>query len=792
MSSQQGKVKCAGDRCRQLRACVLDRCTDAALVAQYKSFQKRMKAERNAFAGEHIDDTQLQENLRQLRAEKDECACRIEASIRQSGSQALERVEQGSLALARETFAEADCLEQAAKRLRQTATRQEELGHIAGSVGRVCLAAAREPTDDESEEEMAVPRTNVTAWEDLLRDETPDSPVSSTLWAARAKAHAQRAKDAKTQERAAGKRERQKHVSTGRASMNTPQKLVGEGLLRQIQQGYRRAFFGAELEQEVLQWMEEQLQAEGPFEVTMAGPQPRKLNHMKLMYGTPDADGLLPMYNFGILKEDLRKTAAMPSLLRRCAQAIHNVYGGSEPNSCLVNVYRSGKDSAGKHQDQNGSGGGGQYEFKESVFIARFGAESSDRDLSFHSPDGTEDIAKILMQSRDLYVLTGPVNISCLHSVPPMESRGLTITLSFRFVSNRIDPEGNFRIVNGKRESLNEQEQQLLKLPKSELARRLAGIPTLLPEHRGGEGLGKRVAKRRRPEAEEAPASAGAASPASSTSLHGAPAGKHLVLSMPGPELVDLMLTEDGKIMDNGKWKLKEKHLPCWVYPLVGARGKKKDWNWRNEKWATEPEASKELAEKLRSLPVKEAVGDWYGCIPGALWVKEVRKADECNGHEWAFGPNCLVVEKFHRFQAPVPIQKRGGARPWYEMNDEEWQKISQQIPDAPPVYHDLSVLDAPPARTSISTCVPATSADAPRPTGDEEAWSLFLPPWVPVLYTHARLVIKIVPPTGPCASLGDRLNPRLPNLRRRLSRAQRASAPLEVVVPVYMCQASA
>ena len=94
----------------------------------------------------------------------------------------------------------------------------------------------------------------------------------------------------------------------------------------------------------------------------MAGPQPRKLNHMKLMYGTPDADGLLPMYNFGILKEDLRKTAAMPSLLRRCAQAIHNVYGGSEPNSCLVNVYRSGKDSAGKHQDQNGSGGGGQYD----------------------------------------------------------------------------------------------------------------------------------------------------------------------------------------------------------------------------------------------------------------------------------------------------------------------------------------------------------------------------------------------------------------------------------------------
>lgn len=46
MSSQQDKVKCAGDRCRQLKARVLDRGTDAAPVAQYKSFQKRMKAEK--------------------------------------------------------------------------------------------------------------------------------------------------------------------------------------------------------------------------------------------------------------------------------------------------------------------------------------------------------------------------------------------------------------------------------------------------------------------------------------------------------------------------------------------------------------------------------------------------------------------------------------------------------------------------------------------------------------------------------------------------------------------------
>ena len=56
---------------------MLDRCTDAALVAHYKSFPKRMKAERNAFAGGHINGAQLQEKLRQLRTERAECVHRI-------------------------------------------------------------------------------------------------------------------------------------------------------------------------------------------------------------------------------------------------------------------------------------------------------------------------------------------------------------------------------------------------------------------------------------------------------------------------------------------------------------------------------------------------------------------------------------------------------------------------------------------------------------------------------------------------------------------------------------------
>ena len=78
-----------------------------------------------------------------------------------------------------------------------------------------------------------------------------------------------------------------------------------------------------------------------------------------------------------------------------------------------------------------------------------------------------------------------------------------------------------------------------------------------------------------------------------------------------------------------------------------------------------------------RTILTKECVRDWYSTIPGALWIKEMRTPDQCNGNEWAFGPNCLVVEKFHRFQEPLPMQKRGGARSWYELNDEEAEQLA-------------------------------------------------------------------------------------------------------------------
>ena len=154
---------------------MLKRCADADLVDQYKSFPKRMKAERNAFAGGHINGAQLQENLRQLRTERAECV-----------HQALGRVEQESAALARETSAEADALEQAAKRLRKTAVRQEELGRVAGSVGRVCLGAAEadqvdQAPSDEEQEAVEPPGANAgdPAWQEALRSEALPAQESS-------------------------------------------------------------------------------------------------------------------------------------------------------------------------------------------------------------------------------------------------------------------------------------------------------------------------------------------------------------------------------------------------------------------------------------------------------------------------------------------------------------------------------------------------------------------------------------------------------------------------------------
>ena len=132
----------------------------------------------------------------------------------------------------------------------------------------------------------------------------------------------------------------------------------------------------------------------------------------------------------------------------------------------------------------------------------------------------------------------------------------------------------------------------------------------------GREGRAKK--QRQAPKDAETSTSAGTSSPASPAgSADRVPApDKHIIISMPGPELADLMLTKDGKILDNRSWGLSAKYLPSWVYPLVGARKKKKDWDWRDDDWTN---ATQELKDKVKAVPVKESVSNWYGHVPGRL-----------------------------------------------------------------------------------------------------------------------------------------------------------------------------
>ena len=71
MQSQPGVGSRTEEPCRQLRACVLAQCPDAALVNQHKSFPKRTKDERIARAAGRTDENmapRLPDELAQLRA----------------------------------------------------------------------------------------------------------------------------------------------------------------------------------------------------------------------------------------------------------------------------------------------------------------------------------------------------------------------------------------------------------------------------------------------------------------------------------------------------------------------------------------------------------------------------------------------------------------------------------------------------------------------------------------------------------------------------------------------------
>ena len=99
---------------------MLEKCSNADLVNQYKSFAKHIKRERNARAEGKIDETRLQEKLRQLQAEKDECTRKIEEVVRQNADKGPARVKRPIAKRARNTPSRPDNLEQAAKCSRRT------------------------------------------------------------------------------------------------------------------------------------------------------------------------------------------------------------------------------------------------------------------------------------------------------------------------------------------------------------------------------------------------------------------------------------------------------------------------------------------------------------------------------------------------------------------------------------------------------------------------------------------------------------------------------------------------
>ena len=60
-------------------------------------------------------------------------------------------------------------------------------------------------------------------------------------------------------------------------------------------------------------------------------------------------------------------------------------------------------------------------------------------------------------------------------------------------------------------------------------------------------------------------------------------------------------------------------------------------------------------------------------------------------------GQHCHLITHSIVLKEPVPIAKpRNPGSIWSITSDEERQRILAQIPDGPPICHDLSVLEAP------------------------------------------------------------------------------------------------
>ena len=383
------------------------------------------------------------------------------------------------------------------------------------------------------------------------------------------------------------------------------------------------------------------------------------------MYGTPDENGQLALYNFGLIKSSWKKVAAMPKLLQRRADQIGEETG-TTPNSCVVNFYASGDEYIAAHQDQSFSDCGGKIESQLPVVIDRVGAA---RDLCFHALSG-DDIGKICMEHGDSYVLTGEANLLAKHSVPARADCGLCVTFSWRCVRNSVSPDGTFAVVNGQRRPLAYLERALEKEARPQLQKRCEEREL---ETKGSKAdlVGRLAAM---PYAAlrslEVEVLAGGHTPDTPVAER--------VLRVQGAELARLML-DGGKVIENRK----QLGLGWWAL-YVG-----KDRQWRDAKWA-EP-----FKKVLDTVPNNDSLSGWYGHAVGMIHLSEYRDQEECHGYKWAGGePDqmCHVVSHAISFAAPIVIKtpKMNQQSTWEFLPDEQ-ALIGALLADGLlPISHDL------------------------------------------------------------------------------------------------------
>ena len=507
-----------------------------------------------------------------------------------------------------------------------------------------------------------------------------------------------------------------------------PQEPTREQLVGMIRAGLRRAgcegALTAQQSQDFLRWAEDRLASGDPYEVTMAGRSPHKLHHLKLMFGIPDEDGMLPIYNFGILKTVWRSVAPMPELLRERAKQVG-------ANSCVINFYADGAAYIAFHQDQRFSEGSGRYESKSSVVIDRVGAA---RDLAFCALDDT-DLDRIRMQHGDSYTLSGPLNVLVKHGALREDACGLCVTFSWRDVRNRVSPDGKFAVVNGKRELLPEPAPSAAAAGSGEATVSPAEPPKRRRKAKGGReaGAADRVSEAipsTRPEPSAAAAGSGEATVSTAEPPKRRRKAKGDRANHPEPEAEPASECTRGLVftspilgwgMLHGRKLVERRSFPVkpgWIWVYITGQ--------KNSKFSS-------IALEIDpGLPSEQVLGEApLGAFVGLIRLGKGRSLAQCNGYPFALPAAHGDNRKYYFYEiletipltCPVSMENKhpGGSsnRTWWKFLDEQLDTLRGALPSGPAQVIDLSPLR--PAEAEHTTiALPEAGAEHIAMRGDD------------------------------------------------------------------------